>query len=297
MNWITIIWSMVASACLTLAAINLLVWSRKRTDWEHLLFSLTAVGTAAMAVCELWMMGAETPEQFGTALRWYHVPAWVVIVSMIGFVQLHLRAGRTWLAWTIYALRTFSLLLNFLVGQNLNYREITHLRHIPFLGKTVSLAEGVSNSWMLVGQLSLLLFVVFVTDVAITVWRRGDRRQALVTGGGIVFFVLAITVQAVLVLWEIVSWPLTASFFYTAIVAAVLRLDFFYLEYGDFHGSLLAAKVALEYNLWKYVGVGLAYDVFRLQVKGEGKDYPGIDLVGKQDISYGGLLLYGKFYF
>lgn len=206
---------MVASACLTLAAINLLVWSRKRTDWEHLLFSLTAVGTAAMAVCELWMMGAETPEQFGTALRWYHVPAWVV----------------------------------------------------------------------------------FVTDAAITVWRRGDRRQALVTGGGIVFFVLAITVQAVLVLWEIVPWPLTASFFYTAIVAAVLRLDFFYLEYGDFHGSLLAAKVALEYNLWKYVGVGLAYDVFRLQVKGEGKDYPGIDLVGKQDISYGGLLLYGKFYF
>jgi two-component system sensor kinase FixL len=76
MSWVTIIWSMVASACLTLALLPLLVWYRKRTAWANLLFSLTAVATAAMAFCELWMMRAETPGQFGTALRWLHVPAW-----------------------------------------------------------------------------------------------------------------------------------------------------------------------------------------------------------------------------
>ena len=107
------------------------------------------------------------------------------------------------------------------MGQNLNYREVTRLRHIPFLGESVSVAEGVPNPWMLVGQLSLLLLVVFVADATITVWRRGDRRQALVVGGSIVFFVLAGTVQAVLVLWEIVHWPMTASFFYLGIVAAM----------------------------------------------------------------------------
>jgi hypothetical protein len=58
-------------------------------------------------------------------------------------------------------------LLNFLVGQNLNFRQITHLRHIPFFGQSVAVAEGVSNPWMLVGQLNLLLFVVFVTGAAI----------------------------------------------------------------------------------------------------------------------------------
>ena len=221
MSWVTVIWSMIASACLTLAAMHLLVWCKKRTAWANLLFSLTAVATAAMAGCELWMMRAETPEQFATALRWLHVPAWALIVSLVGFVRLHLRAGRPWLAWTICALRTFSLLLNFLVGQNLNYREVTRLRHIPFLGESVSVGEGVSNPWMLVGQLSLLLFVVFVADATITVWRRGDRRQALVVGGSIVFFVLAGTVQAVLVLWQIVHWPMTPSFFYLGIVAAM----------------------------------------------------------------------------
>jgi len=221
MSWITVIWSMVAAACLTLAAMHLLVWFKKRTAWANLLFSVTAAAAAAVAFCELSMMRAETPEQFGTMLRWFHVPVWAIIVALVVFVRLHLRAGRSWLAWTICTLRTFSLLLNFVVGQDLNYREVTGLRHIPFFGESVVVAEGASNPFMLVGQLSLLLFVIFVADAAITVWRRGDRRQALMTGGSIVFFVLAGTVQAVLVLWQIVPGPITVSLFFTAVVAAM----------------------------------------------------------------------------
>ena len=61
MNWVIIIWSMVASACLTLAAMHLLVWFKKRAVWANLVFSLMAEATAALAFCELWMMQAETP--------------------------------------------------------------------------------------------------------------------------------------------------------------------------------------------------------------------------------------------
>ncbi|MCX6915685.1 MAG: PAS domain-containing protein, partial [Verrucomicrobia bacterium] len=67
----------------------------------------------------------------------------------------------------------------------------------------------------------LLLLVLFVADATVTVWRRGDRRQALTVGGSIVFFTLAGTVQAVLVLWEMVHWPMTTSFFYLGIVVAM----------------------------------------------------------------------------
>jgi two-component system, LuxR family, sensor kinase FixL len=221
MSWVTVIWSMMASACLTLAAMHLVIWGKKRTAWANLLFSLTAVGTALLAGCELWMMRAETPGQFGTALRWLHVPAWVIIVALVFFVRVHLRAGRPWLAWTVCVTRAFSLVLDFLVGQNLNYREVTGLLHIPFLGESVSVAQGVSNPWMLVGQLSLVLWVVFVADAATAVWRRGDKRQALVVGGSCVFFVLAATVQAVLVLWQIIHFPMTPSFFYMGIVVAM----------------------------------------------------------------------------
>ena len=131
MSWVTIVWSMVASACLTLAAMHLLVWARRRSAWAHLLFALSAAGVAAYAGCELWMMRAETPGEFGVALRWAHVPVWVIVVSLVAFARLYLRAGRLWLAWAAFGVRTLALLLNFGPAPNLNYREISALRHLP----------------------------------------------------------------------------------------------------------------------------------------------------------------------
>src|SRR5208282_1945773 len=79
-----------------------------------------------------------------------------------------------------------------------NYREITSLRHISFLGDTVALGVGISNPWMLVGQVSLLLLVIFTLDATLTA-----------------------LAQAVLVLWQIVDMPLTESFFFLGIVVAM----------------------------------------------------------------------------
>ena len=162
------------------------------------------------------MMRAETPVAFGTALRWGHAPIWVVFVSLVGFVQLYLRAGRSWLAWAACGLGTLSLILNFVFAPNLNYREITALRHVSCLGETVVVAEGVPNPWMLIGQLSLLLLMIFVADAAVTVWQRGDRRLAVVLGGSIVFLVGAGSGQAILTLWGIIHVPITASLFFLA---------------------------------------------------------------------------------
>jgi two-component system, LuxR family, sensor kinase FixL len=202
---------MTASACLTLALMHGFIWFRQRESWANLLFAFVALATAAIAGFELAMMRAATPAAFGLALRWLHVPAWVVIVSLVGFVRLYLRAGRLWLAWTICGVRTVSLLLNFLLGQNLNFWEITRLRHIRFLGESISVAEGVANHWMLVGQASYLLLLIFVVDATATAWRRGDRRRTLVVGGSVVFFVIAATGETTLVLWQMVHWPVIAS--------------------------------------------------------------------------------------
>jgi two-component system, LuxR family, sensor kinase FixL len=258
MSWVTIIWSMDASACLTLAAIYFLVWCQKRTARAYLLFFMTSAAAAAYAGCELWLMRAETPAQFAAVLRWGHVPMWVIILSLVGFVRFHLRAGRPWLAWTVCALRTLALLLNFLVGQNLNYLEVTALRSVTFLGESVSVAVGVSNPCMLVGQLSLLLLVIFTADAAITVWRRGDRRQALVTGGSIVFFSLAGSAEAVLVLWQIVGWPLTASFFYLGIVMSMgyeigreaLRAAQLFDDLRESEARMTLAAEAAGFGVW-----------------------------------------------
>jgi hypothetical protein len=59
MSWVTIIWAMIASACLTLAMVHLVVWFKQTGQRAHLLFSVTAISVAAIAACELLL--AQSP--------------------------------------------------------------------------------------------------------------------------------------------------------------------------------------------------------------------------------------------
>src|SRR5437773_12004522 len=169
MSWITVVWSMNAAACLTLAAFYCVVWCKQRESWVHLVFSFSAVAAAAIAAFELAMMHAKTVGQYEALLRWIHVPVWVLTVSFVMFVRLYLRAGRPWLAWSICGLRTVVLILNFLFTPNLNFREITSLRHLSWWGgETVSAPVGVPNPWTWIAKLTVLLFFFFFVAARFT---------------------------------------------------------------------------------------------------------------------------------
>jgi Na+-transporting NADH:ubiquinone oxidoreductase subunit NqrD len=94
MSWVTAIWSIGAGACLTLALIHVVVWCKDRAARANLVFSVMGIAVAAFSALELAMMRATTPEQWGMAVRWIHVPVWVIIASLVVFVRLYLRAGR-----------------------------------------------------------------------------------------------------------------------------------------------------------------------------------------------------------
>lgn len=239
MSLITIIWSMSAAASLTLAAINFMVWLQARKALAYLSFSLFATGAAAWALCELWMMKATTTAEFATVLRWGHVAVWLLIVALVGFVRLFLETGRSWLGWTVCGLRTVAVVLNFLVGQNLNYLEITGLGQVRLLGESVAIAEGKPNPCMLVGQLSFVFLIIFLADASIGAWRRGDRHRAIAVGGGALFFVLFGASQSVLVLWGIVHVPLVATLSFMAVVA-VMGYE---LSSDTIHASELGRKL------------------------------------------------------
>src|SRR5213079_1131003 len=222
MSWVTMLWSMDAALCFTLAGIYLLVWFKQREGWEHLLFSCSAVAAGIIAMLELASMRAETTAQYGLLVRWAHLPVWILIVSIVWFVRLYLRAGRPWLAWSICGLRTVALVLNFIFTPNLNFREITSLRHLSWWGgETVSAPVGVPNPWTLVGQLSVLLLLIFFVDAATTVWRRGDRRRALIVGGSAISFVTLALGMSALVIWGVIESPFFISFPYLGMIAAM----------------------------------------------------------------------------
>jgi two-component system, LuxR family, sensor kinase FixL len=221
MSWITIVWSMNAAACLTLAGIYLLVWCKQRENWVHLVFSSSAVAAAVIAAFELAMMHAEAVGQYEALMRWIHVPVWVLVISFVSFVRLYLHAGRRWLAWSICGLRTLVLILNFVFPPNLNFRHITSLRQFSWGGgEIISVPVGVANPWGLLSSVSLLLLLIFFVDATITVWRRGDRRRALVVGGSMIFGAI-LAWHVPLVIWGIIDIPLFLCFAYSGIVAAM----------------------------------------------------------------------------
>src|SRR3954463_10615926 len=130
MSWITIAWSMEASACLTLAFMHLVIWIRQRASLGHLLFSVAAISIAGVAFGELSMMRSTTPHHFGLALRWVHLPLGLVMISVVLFVHVYFGTGRTWLLCLVCATRVLALVVNFSVWPNLNYSAITALRQL-----------------------------------------------------------------------------------------------------------------------------------------------------------------------
>jgi two-component system, LuxR family, sensor kinase FixL len=58
MNWITIVWSMNAAGCLTLAGMYLLVWCKQRESSVYLVVSCNAVAGAALTAFELALLRA-----------------------------------------------------------------------------------------------------------------------------------------------------------------------------------------------------------------------------------------------
>lgn len=197
MGWVTITWIVIASACLTLAAIHAHVWFRHREVGANAAFALLAASVAGMAFVELRMAHAETPDEFGRILWWYQIPVWTGVVAVVLFVQLFLGTGRAWLGWSATGLRTLVLIANLFSTPNINYREIKSLEKVIVFGDSLSVARGTPNPWMIIAQLSLLALIAFVADAAFGVWRKGNQRRAVTVGGSLVLFVAAGTLVAV----------------------------------------------------------------------------------------------------
>jgi hypothetical protein len=74
------------------------------------------------------------------------------------------------------------------------------------------------------------------------------------------------------------------------------QLDAMYLQINGFQGSLLNSVLGLEYRPWRHFGLGLEFSAMAIRVQSSSisTGYPGTDFVGKVEMNYGGLLMYGK---
>jgi PAS domain S-box-containing protein len=251
MDWVTAVWAMLIGGCVAMAAPHLVValWQRPGRA-AHLSFVVTAAAVIAIAVCEMLMMRASTPGAFAREQQWTHVPIFVLTVGLVAFVRLYFRTGRLWLGVTVCTIRFTSLIINFAFPPSLNFRQITNLRHLPFLGQTVSIPVGVISPWTRLGELSSLLLLVFVVDASVSLWRQGntdDRRRAVVVGGSIACFILVAAGMTALTHRHIFELPYIVSFPFTAILVAIaFELGSDLLRTGQLAQKLETSEASLQ---------------------------------------------------
>ncbi len=225
MSWVTVTWSMAAAVSFTLAGVHLLVWLRDREAVANLLFAVSAVAAAAVAMLELALMRAQTPAEFGIILRWLHIPVATVAIAIVWFLYHYLGTGRVWLAWLITGLRGLILVLNFSPLPNATFQEIHALREVYFLGETLSAPVGEANPWHLVLRLSTGLLLIYVLDAAIAAWKLGRARQAWVLGASLPIAIALAAVFTDLMVRGILPSPLIGLVFLIFVLAMAFELS------------------------------------------------------------------------
>lgn len=246
MNWLTTLWTMIAASSLAIAAVYLFVWLRSRDSIWYLMFVLLTIGIASSAVMELWIMHTETAEEYGVALRWFHVSAFLSVVACTALVHYRFDSDRLWIGQTAVILRGLSLIPNF-IYPNLNYIEILEIRRFEVLGEQISVASGVPNPWMLLGQLSLVLMIIYIADAAIATWRKRRSLRQKSLSVVLLMLVVAGTVQAILGFWGIVDMPVIVSpFFIGVAIVMATELSYGILRASDLDRELRESRARLE---------------------------------------------------
>ncbi len=249
MSWVTFIWALVIGASTTMALPHLFIGLKHRA-WANLLFALAALGVAGIAFGELAIMHSPTTREIGRAIQWTHLPVFFVVVGIVGFVRSYFGTGRLWLGVAACGARLVSLIINFAFPPNVNFREITALRHFRFLGDPVAMPDGVANHWTRLGELSSLLVLIFVIDASLTLWRRGGteaRRRASVVGGSITLFVVLAAGISTLIHTRMVELPYLISFPFVGVILAMgFELSYDILRAAQTAERLRASETALS---------------------------------------------------
>lgn len=222
MNWITIVWPMVAAVCLTLALIELRIGVTPPVEWARLMFSWCALLTAVACGIELSMMRAQRPDQLDTLLRWGDLTSFLMLTSLTAFVWIYFRSGNRWLALAGPCLYAVGLPFDMPPGSSLVYLRVTGIETMhTFGGASFQVAVGQPNPWNILAYLATLMMLIFVGDAALRLARRGETRRAWIIGGSILFWGLICGIQSALIESGLIRMPYTVSVVFLGVVLAM----------------------------------------------------------------------------
>ena len=219
-----IVWTVVGATALTLAAVHGLVWLLDRRGLANLAFCVVALSVGALARIEFGMMQAGTAAEYAAWVRLFHLPLFFLTAGLVLFIGLHFGTGRAWLGWTVIAMRGIVSLANIASGPGATW-QVIHVDQVPWLGGLASAStEATVRPLQWLATAAALLFIVYASDAALALWRKGDRdsrRTALVVGGSIVGFLVLATLQSQLIVLGVLRMPVMVSVPFLTMLAAM----------------------------------------------------------------------------
>jgi len=250
MDWIHAGWTGMMVVSLMLAFVYLSIWVRQRRLGVYLTFALCSLSAATIAIFELFLMRAATPELWAQLVRWLHVPLAALLINLVLFVRMQFRASRR--GWTapLIAISLAALAANFLTGVNLDFREVAGLEPIRVWNSApIGVPVGETNPWIILGTVNALLMIAFLIDTVVVVDRRGsaeERQNGFLVCVSVIVFLVAAGTWELIVSTGLIAAPLLVapSFLGISLVMAYL-IGSEILRASEMATSLVTAEARL----------------------------------------------------
>ena len=176
MDWIDLVWPMLAAACFLLGLIHVLLWLDAPRQRGQMAFAVAALSVGAIALFELASFHAASPQAMAGIIRGWHVPialmTWAIVYQVCSMTP---NASRL-LGGAVAGLRLLALVLNYATGDNLNFASVDALGRTVWLGAEIAYPMGRVNPFMVVAQASNALLLVFLLHALYGTARREGVR-------------------------------------------------------------------------------------------------------------------------
>jgi signal transduction histidine kinase len=271
MSNVVVLWSIGSAAAMMLAVLCGLVWLMDRRERATLMLCILGIATAGSAYAELGLMHSLTPAEYGTWIRWYHLPLFPALVAQVLFVHFYLESSTRWLMWSVILARSFIFVANFALQPNYHFSSIESLRFVSLLGDQISTigAAVPRRALQSFAVLSLVLLFAYVASAVVGCWRKGGadrRRKALAVGLADGIPMLCTILYGQLVLFGVLGGPISNIPWFLGtllIMGYVTGRDFILSQRARLEVAELRGHVAQieRVNLLGQLASGLAHEL------------------------------------
>lgn len=241
LNWMSVLWLSTICTATLLGLFHLSIWIRQRRQLENAVLAGLSFMVAFCGIVELRALGVQTPAAYAECLRWIHVFASLIIVSVVIYVQMTV-PGRRWLALMVYGSRAVVIIVNFTTGVSLSFLQIDALRWVTGWGDvSFAVPVGSSNPWFLFAQLTNLLTFGYLIDAMFRLSQQAPsapRRRQMQTLAAILVFLFIAVGSGIFIVLALGAIPVMVS-----IPFLIVALALSYHLVGD---MLRAAELTYE---------------------------------------------------